>query len=199
MTHLPFALIPQTLHNDWLQLEPYTEANRAGVRAALDCDAAGWQLFSINAQGAAFEGWWAHVTTQMAAGNWLGYALRDRASGEVVGTSCYLNINPAQQMVEIGGTFLRPDARGGHANPAAKLAMLQHAFACGARRVQLLTDARNLHSQAALARLGAVREGVLRRDRITWTGHVRDSVLYAITDLDWPAVEQGLLARLGVR
>ncbi|SMC20239.1 Protein N-acetyltransferase, RimJ/RimL family [Andreprevotia lacus DSM 23236] len=199
MTDHRFALAPKPLHNDWLHLEPYNDANRAGVQAALDCDAPGWQLFSFNGQGDGFDGWWAHVTARMAAGNWVGYALRDRASGEVVGTSCYLNINPAQQMVEIGGTFLRPDMRGGQVNPAAKLAMLQHAFASGARRVQLLTDARNLRSQAALAKLGAVREGVLRRDRITWTGHVRDSVLYAITDLDWPAVEQGLLARLGGR
>jgi RimJ/RimL family protein N-acetyltransferase len=74
--------------------------------------------------------------------------------------------------------------------------MLQHAFAHGARRVELLTDLRNVRSQAAITKLGAVREGVLRRDRITWTGHVRDSVIFAITDLDWPGVQQRLQARL---
>jgi RimJ/RimL family protein N-acetyltransferase len=76
--------------------------------------------------------------------------------------------------------------------------MLAHAFAGGARRVELLTDARNLRSQAAIAKLGAVREGVLRRDRVTWTGHVRDSVLFAVTDLDWPDVRDRLEQRLGV-
>ncbi|WP_205700986.1 GNAT family N-acetyltransferase [Jeongeupia sp. USM3] len=60
----------------------------------------------------------------------------------------------------------------------------------------MLTDARNLRSQAAIAKLGAVREGVLRRDRTTWTGHVRDSVLFAVTDLDWPRVQQTLARRL---
>jgi N-acetyltransferase len=65
------------------------------------------------------------------------------------------------------------------------------------RRVELLTDQRNLRSQAAIAKLGALREGVNRRDRVTWTGHVRDSVLYAITDLEWPAVEAALVRRLG--
>ncbi len=74
--------------------------------------------------------------------------------------------------------------------------MLQHAFLGGARRVELVTDLRNTRSQAAIAKLGAVREGVLRRDRVTWTGHIRDSVLFAITDLDWPAVQAGLKTRL---
>jgi N-acetyltransferase len=76
--------------------------------------------------------------------------------------------------------------------------MLAHAFACGARRVELLTDLRNVRSQAAIAKLGAVREGVLRRERVTWTGHVRDSVLFAVTDLDWPDVRARLERRLAV-
>jgi RimJ/RimL family protein N-acetyltransferase len=66
------------------------------------------------------------------------------------------------------------------------------------RRVELLTDARNVRSQAAIAKLGAVREGVLRRERTTWTGHVRDSVLFAVTDLDWPDVRARLERRLGM-
>ena len=60
----------------------------------------------------------------------------------------------------------------------------------------MLTDLRNARSQAAIAKLGAIREGVLRRDRITWAGHVRDSVLYAVTDLDWPEVGARLVRRL---
>ena len=118
-------------------------------------------------------------------------------NGRLVGTSSFLNIKPERQTVEIGATFLHPDVRAGFVNPAAKLLMLERAFACGARRVELLTDLRNARSQAAIAKLGAVREGVLRRDRITWTGHVRDSVLFAITDLDWPDIRAGLLTRLG--
>ena len=79
--------------------------------------------------------------------------------------------------------------------------MLAHAFDGGlfdqaAVRVEIVTDARNLRSQGAIAKLGAVREGVLRRHKITWTGHVRDTVVYSITDLDWPAVRARLEARL---
>jgi RimJ/RimL family protein N-acetyltransferase len=74
--------------------------------------------------------------------------------------------------------------------------MFDESFSSGALRVELLTDVRNVRSQAAIAKLGAVREGILRRDRVTWTGHVRDSVIYSVTDLDWEQVQRGLQARL---
>jgi RimJ/RimL family protein N-acetyltransferase len=150
----------------------------------------------MSGQGENFEAWWNGLSGKMAEGQWLAYAIRDMASDAVVGTSSFLNIKADRQCVEIGATFLHPSARSGYANAASKLLMLEYAFARGARRVELLTDVRNLRSQAAIAKLGARREGVLRRDRITWTGHVRDSVLFAITDLDWPDVRSGLERRL---
>lgn len=179
------------------RLEPYTESLRDEVREALDVDTPGWDLFAMSGQGAHFEGWWSGLLAHVAAGHWVAYAIRDLADGRVVGTSSFLNLKPDRQCVEIGATFLHPRARAGHVNPSAKLLMLAHAFAQGARRVEFLTDLRNLRSQAALAKLGAVREGVARRDRVTWTGHVRDSVVFSVTDLDWPAVRAGLEARLG--
>lgn len=184
------------LSGHFVRLEPYTETLKPAVAAALDCDAPAWALFAMSGQGAHFADWWARIGAETAAGRWLAYAIRDLSSGAIVGTTSFLNIKPERQCVEIGATFLHPDARGSHVNPESKWLMLQHAFGCGARRVELLTDLRNLRSQAAIAKLGAVREGVLRRDRITWTGHVRDSVLYAITDLDWPGVAAGLRARV---
>ncbi len=197
MSPLPLTL-PHTPMQGWgIRLLPYTPALYEPVRQALDCDAEGWDLFALSGQGDHFaQSWWPMIERQTAAGQWQAYAIEDAASGQVVGTTSFLNHVPARQKVEIGGTFLHPSVRSTHINPASKLLMLQHAFGHGARRVELLTDARNLRSQAAIAKLGAVREGVARRDRVTWTGHIRDSVVYAITDLDWPAVQQGLLARL---
>jgi len=179
-----------------IRLEPYTEALREPVRAALDCDAPAWDLFAMSGQGAHFAEWWRRLNAGMAAGTWLAFAIRDLRSGEVVGTSSFLHIRPDKQTVEIGATFLHPSVRAGVVNPEAKLLMLAHAFASGARRVELLTDLRNVRSQAAIAKLGAVREGVLRRERVIWTGHIRDTVLFAVTDLNWPQVEAGLQARL---
>jgi RimJ/RimL family protein N-acetyltransferase len=180
----------------FIVLEPYTESLRHEVREALDCDPEAWNLFSFSGQGPHFTSWWQRLTDAMARGDWIAYTVRDRADERVVGTTSFLNIKRERQCVEIGATFYSPRARSTYVNPEAKLLMLSHAFSSGARRVELLTDARNARSRAAIAKLGAVREGILRRDRITWTGHIRDSVLYSVTDLDWPEVRARLSERV---
>ena len=192
----PFLLERAPLVGQFVRLEPYGDANRAEVQSALDCDHEAWLLFSMSGQGAHFDAWWANIGQQVHAARSHGFAIRDLSTGRVVGTSSFLNIRPERQTVEIGATFLHPSARSGYVNPESKLLLLQHAFECGARRVELLTDLRNTRSQAAIAKLGAHREGVMRRDRITWTGHIRDSVLYAVTDQDWAAVRSILMRRL---
>jgi RimJ/RimL family protein N-acetyltransferase len=207
MRHFDFVRMPMTadplilnniaLAGRHVRLEPFDETLREPVRAALDCDPDAWRLFAINWQGADFDAFWRALNGQVAQGGWIAYAIRHAATGAIVGTTSFLNIKPTRQTVEIGGTFVHPDARATLVNAEAKYLMLAHAFAAGMRRVELLTDARNVRSQAAIARLGAVREGVLRRERVTWTGHVRDSVLFAVTDLDWPDVRARLERRLG--
>jgi RimJ/RimL family protein N-acetyltransferase len=196
MATTPFEITKVALQGQHIRLEPYVDTLKEEVRAALDCDAPAWDLFAISGQGPHFEALWQNFNKAMAAGTWMAYAIRRLSDQRIVGTSSFLNIKPERQCAEIGATFLHPDVRSGVVNPEAKLLMLQHAFACGARRVELITDARNLRSQAAIAKLGAVKEGVMRRDRITWTGHIRDSVLYAITDLDWPDVQARLTERI---
>lgn len=186
------------LEGNFVRLEPYEEALKAEVCVALDCDAEAWDLFAMSGQGDHFENWWSNIVRQVSAGHWIAYAIRDLSDSKIVGTTSFLNIKPERQCVEIGATFLHPNVRSGYVNAESKLLMLQHAFLRGARRVELITDLRNARSQAAIAKLGAVREGVLRRDRVTWTGHVRDSVLFAITDLDWPGVQRNLKARLSI-
>jgi RimJ/RimL family protein N-acetyltransferase len=189
----------KTLEGEQLRLEPYAPSLKEPLREALDCDAPAWDLFAMSGQGPHFETWWDNLNAQVAQGKWIAYAIRDKASDKIIGTSSFLNLRPDRQQVEIGGTFLHPSARAGDANPAAKLLMLEHAFDAGVRRVELITDARNLRSQAAIAKLGAQREGVLRRDRVTWTGHVRDSVLFSILDIEWPDVKRGLQQRVNRR
>lgn len=191
-----FKLENTPLAGRLVRLEPYAEALKAEVGRALDCDAAAWDLFSMSGQGEHFEAWWRNLNAQVRDGHWIAYAIRRLADEQIVGTTSFLHIKPERQSAEIGATFLRPDVRSTLVNAEAKLLMLEHAFRRGARRIELLTDLRNLRSQAAIAKLGAQREGVLRRDRVTWTGHVRDTVLFSITDLDWPSVQQNLAARL---
>ncbi len=76
--------------------------------------------------------------------------------------------------------------------------MLSHAFDSGAVRVQFRVDTRNQRSQAAVAKLGAVREGILSRDRLTWTGYIRDTVYFSILDTEWPSVKLRLEERLAM-
>ena len=105
---------------------------------------------------------------------------------ELAGMSSYLGIDESRQCLEIGGTYYRPHLRGSGINRRVKDMMLKRAFDCGIRRVEFRVDVRNTRSQAAMKKLGAVREGVLRADRITWTGHVRDTALFSILKDEWP-------------
>jgi RimJ/RimL family protein N-acetyltransferase len=191
-------LLPETLEDEAVRLEPYHPTLREELRDALNCDPAAWDLFSVSGYGEHFDGWWTDAMAAMEAGDRVAYAVRRKADNAVLGTTSYLAISTAHRTVEVGATFYSPDVRGGSLNPRCKLLLLSNAFEAGANRVQLVTDGRNLRSQAAIAKLGAQREGVLRRHRITWTGHVRDTVVCAVIDEDWPAVEAGLRRRIGV-
>lgn len=196
MSEFAFASKVEPLRGHHVDLEPYSEELKADLQRALNCDSDAWDLFALSGQGDHFGSWWSRLTAAMQNGSWIPYAIRRKADQRIVGTTSFLNIKPDRQIVEIGGTFLCPEVRSGYVNPESKLLMLEHAFASGVRRVELLTDLRNVRSQAAIAKLGAVKEGVLRRDRVTWTGHVRDSVLFSIIDLDWPTVRSRLRQRL---
>ena len=184
------------LQGRFVRLEPFTAELREPVRAALATDADAWSIMVSNGGAGGFDGWWASRTAAADAGAELAFAVRRLADGAVVGSSGYYSLRPEHRGVEIGSTFYRPDARSGPVNPECKLLLLEHAFDSGAVRVEFVTDAINARSRAALAKLGAVEEGVLRRHKITWTGRVRDTVMFSITDEDWPRVRKSLKARL---
>ena len=101
--------------------------------------------------------------------------------------SCFIGVDPDRGALEIGNTYYVPAMRGTGFNRIVKDLMLRRAIACGFRRIEFRVDIRNQRSQAAMAKLGAVREGVIRADRITWTGHVRDTVLFSILAEEWAA------------
>src|SRR5204863_8898567 len=99
---------------------------------------------------------------------------------------------------EIGATYYGPERRGGAVSPAAKRLLLANAFESGARRVQCKVDAINARSRAAVTKLGAVQEGILRQDRVTWTGRIRNTVVFSILADEWPGVRQRLDERLAL-
>ena len=185
---------PRVLEDRFVRLEPVSEAHREGLRAACDADQTVWtELYPYSLGGAQFDAAWARIYAT-SGGDRINYAVV--AAGRVVGVSSYLGVDPANQALEIGGTYYHPEVRGGPANPATKRLLLAHAFASGARRVQFKVDAINARSRAAVLKLGASQEGILRRDRVTWTGRIRDTVVFSILADEWPAVRDRLDARL---
>lgn len=123
----------------------------------------------------------------------IAFAIIEKAKGRVAGSTSYLNIRSQHHSLEIGWTWLGQDFQRTAINTEAKLLLLSHAFdKLGCIRVEFKTDARNERSQAALERIGAVREGVLRKHMIVQGGYQRDSVYFSITDDEWPGVKQRL-------
>lgn len=127
----------------------------------------------------------------------LGFATVQRATGSVIGGTAFLAPDAGNRRVEIGATWITPAAQRSAANTEAKLLQLTHAFeVLGCARVEFKTDARNERSRAALARIGATEEGILRKHILMPDGVWRDSVYFSILDTEWPAVRGRLQERL---
>jgi len=183
-----------TAHLHDVSLAPLTEADRKEMQAA----AADPALFRYWPRDMAADKWnqnfdW--MLQEQAAGRWLLHTVR-AGDGRLLGQTCYLTIRPEHKGVEIGGTWYVASAHGSHVNPVCKLALLDNAFACGAERVELKTDARNARSRAAILKLGASFEGIFRRHLLLPDGHWRDTAWFSILREEWPMVKAGLETRL---
>jgi N-acetyltransferase len=179
-----------------VRLEPLAEAHRAGLASAAD-HAEIWDHMPIAASGDAFDAWFDRSLELALAGREAVWAVRTTADGALVGSTRYLAIKPDHRRLEIGHTWYAPRVWGGRVNPACKLAMLRYAFeTLGFNRVELKTDSRNLRSQAAIAKLGATKEGVFRAHMVRRDGTLRDSVYFSIVRDEWPDVRDRLASRL---
>lgn len=187
---------PTTMTGRVVRLEPMTLDHAPGLLAA-----ATPELFALSPQKPVSwtdEGMRAELRSVLALPDCVAFALLLRETGKPIGRTTYMDIRPAHRGLEIGRTWIAVPHQGTLVNPEMKFLMLRHAFErVGAIRVQLKTDARNVHSQRAIAKLGARREGVLRKHMILPDGVVRDTVLFSITDEEWPTVKQRLIERLG--
>lgn len=141
---------------------------------------------------------WVKLTLEAAGAGTEGpFTTRDAETGRAIGSSRFLNVRPADRVVEIGWTWLHPSAWRSGANVEAKLLMMRHAFeTLDCVRVEFKTDARNERSRAALAALPAKFEGILRNHMIVPDVGQRDSAYFSVIDSEWPAVEANLERRL---
>jgi len=183
------------LEDRFVRLEPMAEVHREPLRSATDADQRIWiDIYPFSWANEHFDPTWEKLMSDQAAGTTQAYAVV--AGDEVVGITTYYAIDPQNAVLEIGGTYYRPESRGGAVNPAAKRLLMAHAFESGVRRVVYRVDAINARSRAAVTKLGAVQEGILRADRVTWTGRLRDTVIFSILADEWPPVRDRLDARL---
>jgi RimJ/RimL family protein N-acetyltransferase len=160
--------------------ELYTDAWHDKLKAACAEDSEIWRIYATNFGPQGFDD---SIALYRSTSRNRTFVLLE--GDELVGMSSYLGIDEGRGVLEIGGTYYRPKFRGTGFNRRVKDMMLRRAFDCGFRRVEFRVDERNKRSQAAMTKLGATREGVMRADRITWTGHVRDTVLFSILKEEW--------------
>ena len=174
--------LSRPMTGDGCSAELFSDKHREALRAACAEDRDVWEIYANNFGPDGFDG---SIERYTSNPNNRTFVLFEGA--ELAGMSSYLGIDEGRQVLEIGGTYYRPHLRGTGFNRRVKYRMLRRAFDSGIRRVEFRVDIRNGRSQAAMKKLGAVREGVLRADRITWTGHVRDTVLFAILKDEYEA------------
>lgn len=187
-------VVPVILEGRFVRLEPLHPRHAEALAEAASEDLFAYHFPPAELTPAGFAD---QIAGLNAAQGFLPFAQVLRESGRAVGMTSYLDIQLHNRALEIGFSWIGRAWQGTGVNPESKLLLLANAFEkLGALRVQLKTDRRNLQSQAALAKLGAVREGVLRKQMTLPDGHQRDTVMFSITDDEWPAVRRGLEERL---
>ena len=179
-------------------VEPLAAEHEPGlVAAASDPDMFAWMPVDMASSREALHDWLATTLATAESGREVPYAILSAQTGEVLGSTRFLEIRLEHLRAEIGWTWVTRPAWSTGVNIETKLLLLGHAFeTAGLRRVEFKTDARNQRSRGALLALGASFEGILRKHMVVRDGGERDSAYYSVIDDDWPAVKQHLLQRL---
>jgi N-acetyltransferase len=190
-------MMPLTLTGEWVTLEPLHRDHHDGLVDAVR-DGELWNLWytSIPAPEEMADEIERRLNLQ-AAGTMLPFTTRRKADGRILGMTTYMAIDPVLPRVEIGSTWNRASAQGTGTNVEAKLLLLTHAFdELGCPAVEFRTHWMNQQSRAAIERLGAKLDGVLRQHTRTADGSLRDTCVYSIVAAEWPQVRAGLRHRL---
>ncbi|GAA1926964.1 GNAT family protein [Microbacterium aoyamense] len=186
---------PTVLENEWVRLEPLSPDHAPALgEASIGLEHA-WYTSVPTPESAAADV--AQRLAWVAEGHMNAWAVRRLDTDTVIGTTTFCNIDQANRHVEIGHTWIGVEAQRTAVNTASKLLLLGHAFdSCDAIAVEFRTHWHNRQSRAAIARLGAKQDGVLRNHRLGPDGTLRDTVVFSILPTEWPAVRLGLIERL---
>lgn len=184
---------PITLRGRHATLEPLGAEHLDGIRAAAD-DGELWRLWYTSVPSPAkADDWLAIALSMRDAQGAMPFAVRDSRDGRVVGSTRYFNVDAANRRLEIGHTWYAQRAQRTAINTECKLLLLTHAFEkLGCIAVEFRTHWFNQASRAAIARLGAKQDGVLRNHQLLPDGSKRDTVVFSVLDGEWPAVKRHL-------
>ena len=185
---------PLVMCQNGVRLEPLSLAHEEGLRAAA-ADGTLWKLRITSVPEPQDTRAYIETALQMRAdGHRFAFAVRDDATGEVLGSTSFHDILPAVKRVEIGYTWYRKSVQRSHVNTIAKLLMMGHAFdQLGCNVVGWRTDNFNFASQRAIERLGAQKDGVIRGHALRRDGTIRDTVMYSMRAGEWPEARAQLL------
>jgi len=190
-------IAPVTLENSAVRLEPLAPVHASALaKAAADGEL--WNLWYTSIPGPDSVHFYIEkALAAQAAGHELPFVIRLQESGSVVGSTRYLHIAEDHRRLEIGSTWVAKSWQGTMVNPASKLLLLTHAFTVlNVNRVEFLTHSKNAQSRAALLKLGASQEGILRHHRVLPDGSLRDSVVFSILAAEWPTIRTALEKRI---
>ena len=189
-----------TLENGHVCLRPFAAETDGGELHALAARAPEiFRLWSFRGPGDWVRDWIEMIRKRTAAGTMIAFAVTRPQDGGFSGITSFLDPSEVNKSVEIGMTCYAPEAQGTAINPSAKRLLMGYAFEeWGARRVQYQVDNRNQRSKAAVLKLGAKAEGVLRNHRTLPDGYVRETAFFSILDTEWLEVKAGLDARIAV-
>ena len=185
---------PLVMCQNGVRLEPLSLAHEEGLRAAA-ADGTLWKLRITSVPEPQDTRAYIETALQMRAdGHRFAFAVRDDATGEVLGSTSFHDILPAVKRVEIGYTWYRKSVQRSHVNTTCKLLMMGHAFdQLGCNVVGWRTDNFNFASQRAIERLGAKKDGVIRGHALRRDGTIRDTVMYSMRAGEWPEARAQLL------
>src|SRR6478672_5198573 len=190
---------PVTLEGQHTRLEPLSLAHEEALIAAAGENELWNSIVTVVPSRDTMAEYIEAALTAQAQGTELPFVIIQKASGRVVGTTRFYYIQPQQRNAAIGYTWVATSAQRTAVNTEAKLLLLTHAFDhWGCVRIEFITDVLNEQSRAAILRLGARQEGILRKHLIMPNGRIRDSVCFSIIAEEWPEVKRNLTTKLNL-
>jgi RimJ/RimL family protein N-acetyltransferase len=193
-------LQPVVLEGSHVRLEPLSESHHEAL-CVVGLDPELWKWIPIQVLDRdQMMRYIRAVLSDQEKGTSIPFATIDRASGQVVGATRFMNIDVPNKRVEIGSTWIGKNWQRSAINTEAKYLMMRYAFeTLGCNRVELKTDSLNTQSRNAILRIGAKQEGIFRQHMVIWSGRLRDTVYFSVIAPEWPDVKTALEAKIKVK